>query len=74
MIEIFGLIIGAMVIDLKFFGRKNSMIILFFFCSGSCISAYIYSHKFLFYATASKIFLNNIMNFCFQYTSEVYPT
>jgi len=63
--EILGLIFGALIIDLKIFGRKNSMIILFFLCSIASLLSILYSEKFILYVTISKIILNNIMNFCF---------
>ena len=69
-----GLFLGALIIDIKLLGRKTSMIILFFFCSLSSVSCYYKKKDFIFFVTLTKILLNNIMNFCYQYTSEIYPT
>ena len=63
--EILGLIFGAMIIDLKIFGRKNSMIMLFFLCSIASLLSVAKRDKFILYVTICKIILNNIMNFCF---------
>ena len=73
--ELFAVVFAALLIDLKHFGRKNSMII--FYELTAFISLIVYldekSH-FIYWATMSKFFVTMTAVFCFQFTSEVYST
>ena len=68
--EILSMTLGAIMIDYKLFGRKNSMIIFFLLSMIANISTYNYPKNFLVLATISKIFIGINIIFCFQYTSE----
>ena len=65
MIEIFGLILGAMVIDLKFFGRKNSMIIFYSLTAVFSLMTYFMKEYFLIMGTLCKVSMAVNLVFCF---------
>ena len=73
--ELFAVFLAAMLIDLKHFGRKNSMIIFYELTAIVALIVYLddKSH-FIYWATISKFFITMTAVFCFQYTSEVYST
>ena len=73
--EIFSVMLAAILIEFKFFGRKNSMIIFYFLTSFTALIVYLddKSH-FIYWATLSKFFCTMTSVFLFQYTSEVYNT
>ena len=74
-VEIGGVALSATLIDIKSFGRKNSMIIFYTF--GALVTVLVYLEKassFIFLATLARFFMSITFIFCFQYTSEVYPT
>ena len=62
--------VGAFMIDLKLFGRKNSMVIFYFLSMVANILTYNNPQHYLVLATISKIFIGINIIFCFQYTSE----
>lgn len=73
--ELFAVLCAAFIIDLKHFGRKNSMII--FYLLTAFISLIVYldeTSHFIYWATTAKFFITMTAVFCFQFTSEVYPT
>lgn len=73
--ELFAVLFAAIIIDLKHFGRKNSMII--FYELTAIISLIVYldtTAHFIYWATTAKFFITMTAVFCFQFTSEVYPT
>ncbi|CAD8098915.1 unnamed protein product [Paramecium sonneborni] len=73
--DILGAVAAAFFIELKGFGRKNSLIIFFTIQAITAILAfYDVEHHFIYWATASKFFLSMTFIFSFQYTAEVYPT
>lgn len=75
MIEIFAVALAALVIERKGFGRKNSMII--FYGCGFISNLLVFiakEHLFVGFATASRFFMSITFIFCFQFTSEIYPT
>lgn len=74
-VEIGGVALSASLIDMKSFGRKNSMIIFYTF--GALVTFFVFLEKansFIFLATLARFFMSITFIFCFQYTSEVYPT
>ena len=73
--ELFAVVLAAFLIDLKHFGRKNSMIIFYELTAIVCVVVYLdeKSH-FIYWATMAKFFVTMTAVFCFQFTSEVYST
>ena len=70
-VEILGYCLGAFVIDLKLFGRKNSMMIFFFLTSFFCFLTFILNKSlFLYGATVCRLLIGIVSVFCFQFTSE----
>jgi len=70
-----GACLASFLIEVKGFGRKNSLII--FFCFEAISSLLVYcddQERFILWATASKFFLSMTFIFSFQYTAEIYPT
>ena len=73
--ELVSIIGAASLIENKYFGRKNSMIM--FFALTSFVTFLIYfskEHFFIILVTFARIFISMTFIFCFQYTSEVYET
>ena len=74
-IEMISIFCAAFMIEIKFLGRKNSMILFYMFSSVAIMFVFIDNDdRFIIWATASKVLLSMTMIFCFQYTSEIYPT
>lgn len=74
-LELMSILGAASLIDHKFFGRKNSMIL--FFSLAAFITLVIYfvkDHLFMLLVTFARICISLTFIFCFQYTSEVYDT
>ena len=74
-IEIISVAMAAFVIERKSFGRKNSMII--FYAIGSFTTLVVFFMKevdFIIFATIARFFLSVTIIFCYQFTSEIYPT
>ena len=63
--EILAMKIGAFMIELKIFGRKNSMIIFFFLSIFADLFTYCFPNYYLVLATVSKIFIGINIIFCF---------
>ena len=72
--EIFAVILAATLIDLKHFGRKNSMVIFYSLSVFSLLMVFTGKDTYIIWATVAKIFIAMTMIFCFQYTTEIYPT
>ncbi len=68
--EIGAMMIGAAMIDFKFFGRKKSMIIFYFLSMIANILTFSFRNAFLYLGTLSKICIGINIIYCFQYTSE----
>ena len=74
-IEIVAVGFAAFVIELKSFGRKNSMIIFYGIGGFTCVVVFWMKEvDFVVFATIARFFLSITIIFCFQYTSEIYPT
>ena len=74
-LELIAVLGAASLIENKFFGRKNSMIL--FFLLSSLITFVMYftkDHLFIVFVTFARICISLTFIFCFQYTSEVYDT
>lgn len=73
--ELFAVALAALIIDMKHFGRKNSMIIFYEITAVISIIVYLdQKSHFIYWATLAKFFIASTAVFCFQYTSEVYST
>lgn len=73
--ELFAVLLAALLIDMKHFGRKNSMIIFYELTAIVALIVYLdETSHFIYWATISKFFITMTAVFCFQYTSEVYST
>ena len=73
--ELIAIIGAASLIENKFFGRKNSMIL--FYGLTSLVTFIIFlakEHCFIIFVTFARIFMSMSFIFCLQYTSEVYET
>lgn len=73
--ELMSILGAAVLIENKFFGRKNSMIV--FFSVTALITMMMYflkDHLFMVWVTIARISISLTFVFCFQYTSEVYDT
>ena len=74
-IEIVSVALAATVIEHKSFGRKNSMIIFYALGCFTCIVVYFMKDvDFVVFATIARFFLSITIIFCYQFTSEIYPT
>ena len=74
-IELISVFCAAFLIEFKYFGRKNSMVVFYFLSSIAISLVYIdNSKRFIIWATLAKVLLSMTMIFCYQYTGEVYPT
>jgi len=67
--------VASFLIELKGFGRKNSMIIFFVLQGMSCFIVYLdEADRFIIWCTISKMFLSMNFIFNYQFTAEIYPT
>lgn len=74
-IEIVSVALAALVIEHKSFGRKNSMIIFYAAGCFTCLFVFFMKEReFVIFATIARFFLSITMIFCYQFTSEIYPT
>lgn len=74
-IEIVSVALAATVIEHKAFGRKNSMIIFYAAGCFTCLVVFFMKEvDFVVFATIARFFLSITIIFCYQYTSEIYPT
>lgn len=74
LLEIIPVLIAAVIIEYKRFGRKNSLLI--FYACTAVFSLFVFLNRknFIYYVTACKLFLNMTAVFCLQYTCEIYHT
>lgn len=73
--EIVSVGLAAFLIEHKSFGRKNSMIIFYAFGCFTCSVVFVMKEvDFVVFATIARFFLSVTIIFCYQYTSEIYPT
>ncbi|CAK73010.1 unnamed protein product (macronuclear) [Paramecium tetraurelia] len=73
--DILGAILATLIIDIKGLGRKNSLIIGFLIASVfSFLQLYEYHKHFAILAILQKLFLSMNYIFCYQLTTELYPT
>ena len=68
-------IISYYIIEIRWLGRKNSLIITFMLTAVSCFIAFgTINTTFLIFATLARFFLNMAFNIIYPLTTEVYPT
>ncbi|CAD8173064.1 unnamed protein product [Paramecium octaurelia] len=73
--DILGAILATLIIDIKGLGRKNSLIIGFLIAAVfSFMQLYYYEQHFAILAILQKLFLSMNYIFCYQLTTELYPT
>lgn len=73
--DVVGACVASLLIDIKHFGRKNSLIFFFMLQAMSAFSTYFDDpNRFIVWSTFCKFFLSMTFIFSFQYTAEVYPT
>ena len=67
--------VAAALVDLKHFGRKNSLFLTFFLGGITCLLAYVQLFPgFVFWISITKFFFSLAFTLNFQFTSELYPT
>jgi len=67
--------VAALLVDLKHFGRKNSLFFTFLFGGITCLLAYFQIPPgFVFWISITKFFFSLAFTLNFQFTSELYPT
>ena len=75
LVEMLSVIMAAGLIETKYFGRKNSMILFYFLTGFICfIVFFCKSNHFVVFVTVARFFLCITTIFCFQFSSEIYST
>ncbi|CAD8099055.1 unnamed protein product [Paramecium sonneborni] len=73
--DIIGAAAASVIIDVKYLGRKNSLVLFFFIQALISAAAYFDdASRFMLWTNFCKFFLSMTFIFSFQYTAEVYST